>query len=149
MKPTEKTLKEEIVNRIKLLDEKMEFEKTQPKDENNVFWFFANDHSIHCEILKCIEYFENIDNVKNFEESKYTPIKCSKTGVLLKIGDKVEKEEHGNKMCGTLYWDEHFNEYLVKSGESGHFRFRYLNKIEKLYDYHIDTTGVECRRGRG
>jgi hypothetical protein len=118
----------------------------EPRDEDNIYWFFANEHSQHNEFLKCIDFFENKEITKEFDVSNYTPIKCCKTNVLLKIGDKVEKEEHGNKRCGILYWDELFNEYLIKSGDNGHFRFRYISKIEELYDYTIDTTGVECRR---
>ena len=74
---------------------------------------------------------------------KYTPIKCYKTNVALLIGDKVEDLQH---RCGTLEWDECFNQYYIKPINGGKIKTTRYVKIEKLFNYKLDTSNIECRR---
>ena len=142
MKPEKDNLKDEIKHRLSLLEESMTEESKKPKDENNTYWFLAQEHSVHTEFLKLIELFENRIGFEQFEASKYTPILDYKTNEPLKIGDKVE---NNNKQCGILHFDDCFNKYVIKTNTGGHINSRVYIKIHELYDYTIDNTKVECR----
>ena len=74
---------------------------------------------------------------------KYTPIKCYKTNVALLIGDKVMDCQ---KRCGTLEWDDYCNSYYIKPKDGGKIKTQQYIKIDKLFDYTMDTYKVECRR---
>ena len=150
MKPVKESLKNEIIHRILLLQKSMDDELQKPKDENNMYWWFAMEHSNYNEFLNCIDFYERTEIKKQFDISKATPLVCKKTNKPIFIGDLVERSETGKQKnpCGILVWDDFFNEYLIKNEFGNNTRFRALNKIEELHDYHIDTTGVECRRGR-
>ena len=74
---------------------------------------------------------------------RYTPIKCYRTKVALYIGDFVEDLQ---KRCGTLEWDGDFNIYYIRPLGGGRIKTQSYIKIEKPYEYKIDTTNVECRR---
>jgi hypothetical protein len=73
---------------------------------------------------------------------KYTPIKCYKTNVALNLGDKVMDCQ---KRCGTLEWDDYLNQYYIKTINGGKIKTQQYIKIDKLFDYTIDTSKVECR----
>ncbi len=74
--------------------------------------------------------------------NKYTPIKCYKTNIALKLGDFVEDLQ---KRCGTLEWCDVFNEYYIKTIDSGKIKTQSYIKIRKPYTYKIDNTRIECR----
>lgn len=74
--------------------------------------------------------------------NKYTPIKCYKTNVALKLGDFVEDLQ---KRCGTLDWCDTFNEYYIKTIDFGKIKTTRYIKIKKPYAYKLDNTKVECR----
>lgn len=146
MKNTKDTLKEEVKYRISLIEEKMEEELKKPKDDDNLYWFFTQEHLNYSEFYKMIVHFERIATKYEIVKEKYTPIVCEKTKTPLLIGDKVENEK---KQCGTLYFDDFWNQYMIKSTSGiGHLKFKSIYKIEEFYDYEIDSTRVECRNGR-
>jgi len=74
--------------------------------------------------------------------NKYTPIKDRETGSPIFLGDLVENEKG---RCGTLVWDDFWNKYLIKSDTGGNIYATSYKKVDKLHDYKIDTTKVECR----
>ena len=74
---------------------------------------------------------------------KYTPIKCHKTNVALNLGDKVKDLQD---RCGTLEWDDCFNQYYIKPIGGGKIKTQQYVKIEKLFNYKLDTSNIECRR---
>ena len=63
--------------------------------------------------------------------NKYTPIKCHKTNVALNLGDKVKDLQH---RCGTLEWDDCFNQYYIKPIGGGKIKTQQYVKIEKLFN---------------
>lgn len=155
---TKDTLKEEVKYRISLLELEMEKELRKPKDDENMYWFFTQEHLNYSEFLKMVEHFERIDFKNEIDKEKYTPFKCEETGTPLLIGDYVEidrgdKYGKGNTKCGVLIWEEFYNEYrLVRYKEDGtkeagatKINGKKLYKIEELYDYEIDTTRCETR----
>ncbi|MFL0093617.1 hypothetical protein R5N98_02785 [Tenacibaculum maritimum] len=144
MKPVKDNLKNEIIYRIDLLEKLMD-ELKKTKEENGIYSFLVTEYSNYKEFLLCIEYYERLEIKKNYDISKSTPLICKSTGVPLMIGDKVEKESLGNKACGFLYWDDCFNEYLIKTESGGNIRFSEISKISELYNNEIDITRVECR----
>ena len=77
------------------------------------------------------------------KQNNYTPIKCYKTKVALNLGDFVEDMQ---KRCGILQWDEDFNIYYIKPVNGGKIKTQQFIKIDKLSDFKIDTTKVECRK---
>jgi hypothetical protein len=74
---------------------------------------------------------------------KYTPIKCYKTNVALNLGDFVMDCQN---RCGTLEWDDYLNQYYIKPIVGGKIKTQNYIKIDKLFNYNIDTTKVECRK---
>lgn len=141
--PAKNSLIEEVQHRISALETQMKnVESRSDETEQLLYSVFANEHSIYSDFLQLINYFGNKIGYENFIASKHTPILDYKTKEPLKIGDKVENL---NGQCGTLFFDDLFNEYLVKVDGGGHFRTRNYIKIQELYDYKIDAGRVECR----
>ena len=145
MKVEKETLIEEINYRISTLEKKMKECLQQPKDENNLYWFFANEHSLYSEILDVINVFQGRIGYDELLATKYTPIKCALTKEPLKIGDKVECRGLQNR-CGYLYFNELSNRYVIRSEDGGDFYASEFIKINELYDYEIDCTKIECRK---
>ncbi len=152
MKAVGKTLINEIQLRISLIEEELEKLNNRTDEERIIYLHFAREHFIYSEVLKLAKYFKKVEIVNNQEKEKYTPIKCSETGAPLFLGDKVEiNRGQSTSKCGYLEWDDHFNEYLVKPEDGiGHSRgLMCIYKINELYNYKIDTSRIECRKGRG
>ena len=139
MKPEKENLKDEIKHRLSLLEDSIK------ESENDEFLrlIYCNEHSQNTEFLNLIGTFENRIGFEQFENSKFTPIKCKTTGEPLKIGDYVENYQ---KQCGTLQFDDCFNKYVIKTETGGHINSTVYIKIQKLYEYTIDNTSVECRK---
>ncbi len=138
MLPTKTNLKEEIKHRLSLIEKAM-FVLNKNDFE---YIILCNEHSQNAEFLSLIEIFENRTGYEKFKVSKYTPILDYKTKLPLKIGDKVENNNH---QCGILKFDECFNKYVIKTDTGGHITSTVYTKIPELYDYKIDVTKVECR----
>lgn len=58
MRVTKNTLKEEIDYRISLLEDKMQESSQKPLDEDNLYWFYAQEHSFYTEVREMIDFFE-------------------------------------------------------------------------------------------
>jgi hypothetical protein len=84
--------------------------------------------------------------MESFEEGNflygYTPIKCAKTKIELKIGDLVMNEKD---QCGYLQWDDCFNRYLIKSMTGGNIYATSYTKIDELKKNTHNTIRTECR----
>ncbi|MFK7048744.1 hypothetical protein V3Q77_02460 [Flavobacterium davisii] len=143
MKPEKDNLKAEIKHRLSLLEESMTEESKKPQDENNIYWFLAQEHSANSEFLKLIDIFGNRIGFEEFEVSKFTPILDYETKEPLKIGDKVE--DPNRKVCGTLIFDDYNNKYLIKTETGGNHHATTFHKIESFYDYNVDSSKAECR----
>ena len=137
MKPTEKDLKSELITRVKLLDEIIE------KTENKFNTLFENEKSNYLEIIELINLFGNRLGHKEFEVSKYTPIKCAETKEPLKIGDKVKS--WSSESNGILHFDDYLNQYVIKTEFNTHHKCSSFIKIKENFDYSIDNSRVECR----
>jgi len=75
--------------------------------------------------------------------SKITPIKCYKTKEVLNLGDLVMDCQ---KRCGTLEWDDYTNQYYIRPIEGGKIKTQNYIKIDKIFDFKIDNTKIECRK---
>lgn len=144
MKPTKSTLKEEIEFRISYIESEMEdYANNKPRDEDNLYWFYAQEHSSHSEFLQLINLFGDRIGFEKFETSKYTPIKDYITKEPLKIGDKVKSST--SEANGTLYFDDYLNQYVIRNEFNQNHKCSGFIKIEDNFDYSIDNSKVECR----
>lgn len=145
--PVKNSLIEEIKHRISALEIEMGNVKNQSDDtEKLLYSILANEHSIYSDFLELINFFGDMVGYDEFLKSKYTPILDCKTKQPLKIGDLVDNGDDGYKRCGTLIFDEYRNNYIIKSETGGNIYTKTYRKIERLYDYNIDTNRVECRK---
>lgn len=138
MKPIKENLKDEIIHRISLSNEYMSSSDYSEEIKN----VFKNENSQYIEFLNLLEIFENRIGFEIFKNSDYTPVKCYKTKEPLKLGDKVKNLKG---QCGIMSFDELFNKYFIKT-ESGKINTQFFIKINKLFDYQIDNTNIECRK---
>lgn len=137
MKPTKETLIEELEDRVKQATKAME------PDNNILNDILAFEISHIQEIISLVRYFGNKTGYEKFEISKYTPIKDYHTKEPLLIGDLVATPD--KKACGTLYFEEIFNRYVIRSATGGNHYTTSFIKIDKIFDYSLDNTKVECR----
>ena len=145
MKPEKNTFKEELIHRISLIEAEMhDYANNKPRDEDNLYWYYAQEHSMHTEILKLFNLFEDRIGYEKFVESNYTPIKDCVTKEPLKIGDKVSNNNSLNPICGILSFDDYDNKYCIKL-DSGAIKPSSFTKIEEFFEYSIDNSKVECR----
>lgn len=138
MKPTKNTLIEELEDRLKLATNATDSEN---KILNDILSFEIGH--LH-EMISLVNYFGDKIGYAEFEKSKYTPIKDYYTQQPLKIGDFVTNTE--KRICGTLEFESHWNRYIIRSATGGNHYTTNFVKIEKLFDYSIDNTMVECRK---
>ena len=76
-------------------------------------------------------------------DKNWTPIKCNKSKIELRIGDLVENEKG---QCGYLQWDDCFNRYLIRSISGGNIYASTYTKIEQLKNNSYNTFRTECRK---
>lgn len=143
MEPEKNTLKEEIEHRIALLEESMKAGLKDKKSEDNLYWFYANEHSIHTEFLRLINIFEGRIGHENFKIERYTPIKDYITKEPLRLDDKVKS--YSSTANGILHFDDYTNQYVIRNEFGQHNKTSAFIKIEENYDYSIDNSKVECR----
>lgn len=130
MKPTHDNLRAEIEHRLALLHNEgpspiIEYEK-----------------AVMTEFIRLIDLLGKKIGYKEFDQSRYTPIRCANTNEPILIGDKVEAD---NGRCGTLHFDTYTNKYVIKSETGGNIHTSTFYKISDLYEYTIDANRVECR----
>ncbi|MBP1165070.1 hypothetical protein JOE44_001954 [Chryseobacterium sp. PvR013] len=136
MKPTKDNLKDELQFRIECIE-------SSNNEDPMLNLFLENEKSIIREILTLIDIFGVHIGYSEFQNSKYTPIKDCLTKEPLLIGDMVKSNTSNG--CGFLYFDDYNNQYLIKTLEGTHHKTSSFVKIEKLFDYTIDNSKVECR----
>lgn len=140
MKATKETFKEEIQYRLSSLETEMN--EIKGIDELK-YWLLSNEHSLYSEILELLKKFNNILGLDKIIADRYTPIKCYITKEPLKIGDKVKSSSsNGN---GILFFDETFNQYVIRNEYNQNHRCSGFIKITDNFDYSIDNSKVECR----
>lgn len=71
-----------------------------------------------------------------------TPIKCSKTGQHLFIGDMVKGSQGQH---GYLFFEDYLNQFVIRSETGGNFKTTTFEKVQSLKP-NVSNTGVECRR---
>lgn len=139
MKPEKDNLKDEILNRVSLLESLMNTD-----DKSNILYLIhSNEHSIYSEILSLINVFENRIGFEKLATENYTPIKCYLTKEPLKIGDKVKSST--TDANGILHFCDYTNQYVIRNEFGQHNKPSNFIKIIENFDYSIDNSKVECR----
>ena len=100
-------------------------------------------NSVSDGVKDLIDYAKSLDDT----ERRRTPL-TTKIGEHLFIGDLV-KECGSNGANGILEWNEFYRQYVLRSDDgyrTCHAIGKYpLERVEKLTDYTVDTSQVECR----
>jgi len=100
-------------------------------------------NSVSDGVKDLIDFAKSLDDT----ERRRTPL-TTKIGEHLFIGDLV-KECGSNGANGILEWNEFYRQYVLRSDDgyrTCHAIGKYpLERVEKLTDYTVDTSQVECR----
>jgi|BioPla2DNA2_1021312.scaffolds.fasta_scaffold26355_4 hypothetical protein len=150
VQPTKDSLIAELRYRISCAENtRDELQKTEESDEAKFLGKLIDyELAFLYDTYLLARFFERKEQNKVVNTEGWTPLVDS-TGVPLRIGDLVEiKDDIRGNRCGTLEWDELRQSYMIRSTENGQISIGSikLTKIDKLYDYAVDTTAPECRR---